>query len=183
MGLTKLFLFMFAFSFLPAFVLADVKQTPASDKSPDFTLADQNGNSVTVSVLLKEYRGVVLAFYPKDDTGLWIKQFVEFQQNIKKYEERKIKILGLSRDSAEPHRNFIVKHKLNDMTLLVDKNGGIAKLYDADHWLLPLSRRVYIIIDKDMNIIYRKDMGFFLGFGLLENQTQTLLNEIDLHIK
>jgi hypothetical protein len=69
------------------------------------------------------------------------------------------------------------------MTLLVDKNGGIAKLYDADHWLLPLSRRVYIIIDKDMNIIYRKDMGFFLGFGLLENQTQTLLNEIDLHIK
>ncbi len=81
----------------------------------------------------------------------------------------------MSRDSSESHRNFIAKHKLNEMTLLVDEKGKIAKLYDADHWLLPLSKRVYIIIDKKMNIIYRKDMGF----GLLENQTETLLGEID----
>jgi peroxiredoxin len=91
--------------------------------------------------------------------------------------------MGLSRDSAESHRSFIAKHKLNDLTLLVDEKGKIAKLYKADHWLLPLSRRVYIIIDKDMNVIYRKDMGFVLGFGLLENQTQTLLDEIDQNIK
>ncbi len=87
--------------------------------------------------------------------------------------------MGLSRDSAESHRNFIAKHKLNDLTLLVDEKGKIAKLYDADHWILPLSKRVYLIIDKKMNIIYRKDMGF----GLLPNQTDTLLEEIDRHIK
>jgi len=87
--------------------------------------------------------------------------------------------LGLSRDSAESHRNFIAKHKLNNLTLLVDEKGKIAKLYDADHWILPLSKRVYLIIDKKMNIIYRKDMGF----GLLPNQTDTLLEEIDRHIK
>jgi len=62
---------------------------------------------------------------------------------------------------------------------LVDEKGKIAKLYDADHWILPLSKRVYLIIDKKMNIIYRKDMGF----GLLPNQTDTLLEEIDRHIK
>jgi len=87
--------------------------------------------------------------------------------------------LGLSRDSAESHRNFIAKHKLNNLTLLVDEKGKIAKLYDADHWILPLSKRVYLIIDKKMNIIYRKDMGL----GLLPNQTDTLLEEIDRHIK
>lgn len=87
--------------------------------------------------------------------------------------------MGLSRDSAESHRNFIAKHKLNDLTLLVDEKGKIAKLYDADHWILPLSRRVYLIIDKKMNIIYRKDMGF----GLLPNQTDTLLEEIERHIR
>lgn len=65
------------------------------------------------------------------------------------------------------------------MTLLVDEKGKIAKIYDADHRLLPLSRRVYLIIDKQMNIIYRKDMGF----ALLPNQTQTLLGEIDSKIK
>jgi len=61
----------------------------------------------------------------------------------------------------------------------VDEKGKIAKLYDADHWLLPLSKRVYLIVNKKMNVIYRKDMGF----GLLPNQTETLLEEIDRHIK
>jgi peroxiredoxin len=81
----------------------------------------------------------------------------------------------LSRDSAESHRNFIAKHGLGSMTLLVDEKGKIAKIYDADHWLLPLSRRVYLIIDKQKNILYRKDMGF----ALLPNQTQTLIDYLD----
>jgi peroxiredoxin len=61
------------------------------------------------------------------------------------------------------------------MTLLVDEKGKIAKMYDADHWILPLSKRVYLIIGQKMNIIYRKDMGF----ALLPDQTQTLIGEID----
>ncbi|RPH87038.1 MAG: hypothetical protein EHM66_03265, partial [Deltaproteobacteria bacterium] len=73
------------------------------------------------------------------------------------------------------HRKFIAKHGLGNMTLLVDEKGKIAKMYDADHWILPLSKRVYLIIDQKMNIIYRKDMGF----ALLPDQTQTLIGEID----
>ena len=65
------------------------------------------------------------------------------------------------------------------MTLLVDEKGGIAKMYDADHWILPLSKRVYLIVDQNLNILYRKDMGF----GLLPDQTQTLMMEIDRLIK
>lgn len=65
------------------------------------------------------------------------------------------------------------------MTLLVDEKGKIAKLYEADHWLLPISRRVYLIIDQNRNIIYRRDMGF----ALLPDQTQTLIGEIDRGIK
>jgi hypothetical protein len=52
-------------------------------------------------------------------------------------------------------------------------------MYDADHWILPLSKRVYLIIDQKMNITYRKDMGF----ALLPDQTQTLLGEIDGKIR
>ena len=90
-----------------------------------------------------------------------------------------MKILGLSRDSAESHRKFIAKHGLHNITLLVDEKGKIARLYDADHWLLPLSKRIYLIIDRKMKIIYRKDMGF----ALLPDQTQTLMSEIDRHLK
>ncbi len=89
-----------------------------------------------------------------------------------------MKILGLSRDSAESHRKFIAKHKLYNMTLLVDEKGKIAKRYDADHWILPLSKRVYLVIDRKLNVIYRKDMGF----DLLPDQTQTLIREIDAKI-
>ncbi len=48
-------------------------------------------------------------------------------------------------------------------------------MYDADHWLLPLSKRVYIIVNQKMNVIYGKDMGF----NLLPDRTKTLLGEID----
>lgn len=61
------------------------------------------------------------------------------------------------------------------MTLLVDEKGKIAKFYDADHWILPLSKRVYLIIDQKMNILYRKDMGF----ALLTEQTETLIGCFD----
>lgn len=65
------------------------------------------------------------------------------------------------------------------MTLLVDEKGKIAKLYDADHWLLPLSKRVYLIIDQKMNVVFRQDMGF----ALLPNQTETLIGEIEQNIR
>ncbi len=90
-----------------------------------------------------------------------------------------MKILGLSRDSADSHRRFIAKHGLSRMTLLVDEKGGIAKMYDADHWILPLSKRVYLIVNQNLKILYRKDMGF----ALLPDQTQTLMTEIDRMIK
>ena len=66
------------------------------------------------------------------------------------------------------------------MTLLVDEKGKIAKLYDADHWLLPLSRRVYLIIDQKMTVIYSKDTGLT---SLLPDQTQTLIGEIDRQVR
>lgn len=65
------------------------------------------------------------------------------------------------------------------MTLLVDEKGKVAKMYDADHWILPLSKRVYVIIDPQMNIIYKKDAGF----GLPPDQTKMLMNEIDRQLK
>jgi len=38
--------------------------------APDFTLPDQDGKLWTLGEVLKNHHGVVLAFYPKDDTGL-----------------------------------------------------------------------------------------------------------------
>lgn len=61
-----------------AFVLAifagctakDVQKTAVEPqaKAHDFTLPDQNGQEVKLSDVLKDYQGVILAFYPKDDS-------------------------------------------------------------------------------------------------------------------
>lgn len=45
--------------------------------------------------------------------------------------------------------------------------------------LLSLSKCVHLVIDRKMKIIYRKDMDF----ALLPDPIQTLMNEIDRHLK
>ena len=51
---------------------ADVKTAPVQSGQPavDFTLPDQDGKLWTLSATLRDYHAVVLAFYPKDDTGV-----------------------------------------------------------------------------------------------------------------
>ncbi len=38
------------------------------DLAPDFTLPDQNGERVSLASVLDRHRGVLIAFYPKDDS-------------------------------------------------------------------------------------------------------------------
>jgi hypothetical protein len=51
---------------------ADVKITASepANTAYDFTLSDQDGKMWKLSDVVKDYRAVVLAFYPKDDTKL-----------------------------------------------------------------------------------------------------------------
>ncbi len=69
--ISTLFIFIFLF-IISACAGADVKATPSASSqiAPDFTLADQNGKLWKFSDAVKDYRAVVLAFYPKDDTGV-----------------------------------------------------------------------------------------------------------------
>ncbi len=58
------------FFVLCASAFADEQDTPSAptNTADDFTLSDQDGKMWKLSDVLKDYRGVVLAFYPKDDT-------------------------------------------------------------------------------------------------------------------
>ncbi len=58
------------FSVLLACSSLDVKKTSDAQGRTgyDFTLPDQNGKMVKLSEVMKDYRGAVIAFYPKDDS-------------------------------------------------------------------------------------------------------------------
>jgi len=81
-------------------------------------------------------------------------------------------------DSVEFHREFISKHSLDSITLLSDTDGSVAKLYGAYHWLFPVAGRVYLLIDSDRKIVYKKEQKIFP----LKDQTETLMKQIEEHI-
>ena len=130
------------------------------DKAPDFSAADQDGNTVK----LGDFAGkrVVLYFYPKDDTPGCTKEACSFRDADDVYKEKGITVLGVSTDDEKSHQKFISKYNLpftlladtdkkivsdygvwgeksmygkkymgtNRKTFLIDENGKIAKIFD-----------------------------------------------------
>ena len=106
-----------------------------ADAAPDFTLADANGNMVS----LKDFRGkkVVLYFYPKDNTPGCTRQACAFAENYEEFKKRDIAVIGISKDSTASHRKFAEKYNLpfvllSDPELIAIKSYGVwqeKKLY------------------------------------------------------
>ena len=95
-------------------------------QAPDFTLADQNGQPVTLSA----FRGkrVVLYFYPKDNTPGCSRQACGFAAQYRTFEARGIEIIGISRDSVASHTRFAEKYDL-PFTLLSDPDRVAIEAY------------------------------------------------------
>lgn len=96
------------------------------DIAPDFTTKDQNGNAVKLS----DFKGkrVVLYFYPKDDTPGCTKEACSLRDSFDIFEEKGIKILGVSTDSEKSHQKFITKYNL-PFDLLADTEKEIVEAY------------------------------------------------------
>ncbi|KAL9644438.1 hypothetical protein ABK040_016565 [Willaertia magna] len=97
-------------------------------EAPDFEAQDANGNKVSLS----SFKGkkVVLYFYPKDNTPGCKKEAIAFTENLSKFEEKGIQVLGVSSDTVKSHLNFTTKAELKH-TLLSDTNLDIITKYNA----------------------------------------------------
>ena len=96
------------------------------DKAPDFTVNDQNGNSVS----LHDFKGkkVVLYFYPKDNTPGCTAEACNIRDNYAALKKKGIIVLGVSVDSEKKHKNFEKKYSL-PFTLLADVDKKIVNEY------------------------------------------------------
>lgn len=97
-------------------------------KAPEFTLPDQNGDMVSLS----SFKGkkVILYFYPKDSTPGCTKEACSFRDAKPELDNLGAVVLGVSKDSARAHRNFIEKQSLN-FTLLSDESTEVIQAYGA----------------------------------------------------
>ena len=95
-------------------------------QAPDFNARDTDGHEVRLS----DFRGrkVVLYFYPKDDTPGCTKQACSIRDSFSEFEERGIKVLGVSLDDQASHRKFADKYEL-PFTLLADTDHAVADAY------------------------------------------------------
>lgn len=79
-------------------------------KAPDFTLQDQNGETVSLSDFLGKQ--VVVYFYPKDNTPGCTRQACAFAGLYAEFQKRDVVVIGISKDSVASHVKFAQKYAL-----------------------------------------------------------------------
>jgi peroxiredoxin Q/BCP len=79
-------------------------------KAPEFTLADKDGNTVSLSDFLG--KKVVLYFYPKDNTPGCTGQACAFAAAYEGFKANNVVVIGVSKDSVASHLKFAQKHDL-----------------------------------------------------------------------
>lgn len=95
-------------------------------KAPEFTLADKNGDIVSLSDFLG--KKVVLYFYPKDNTPGCTRQACAFAVKNSEIESKNAVVIGISKDSVKSHLNFATKYNL-PFILLADTELSAIKAY------------------------------------------------------
>ena len=108
--------------------MTDSTRLAAGDTAPEFTLTDQNGQSVS----LADYRGqkVVVYFYPAAMTPGCTTQACDFRDNLGSLAAAGYQVLGLSKDTPAKLKAFAENDHLT-FPLLSDEDLTVHKAYGA----------------------------------------------------
>lgn len=98
----------------------------AGDPAPDFDLPADGGGALSLRSL--RGRGVVLYFYPKDDTPGCTREAIGFTERIADFEAAGVAVIGASKDSPAKHDKFVAKHGLK-VQLVSDADGSLCENY------------------------------------------------------
>ena len=116
--------------------------------APTFEAKIENDNLVKI----EDFRGkkLLLYFYPRDNTPGCTKQACNLRDNLTLLKDHNIFVLGVSKNSATSHKNFIEKYQLN-FPLIVDSNLELHEKYLATKTIG--TKRIAYLIDEDGKIM------------------------------
>ena len=124
--------------------------------APDFELAAAGGATVKLS----DYRGdrnVLLAFYPKDDTGGCTIEMTTFQREYAHFQALGAEILGISADSVASHDQWCDKLGGLSYPLLADTQLAVIKQYDVLSPQGPVARRALFVVDRAGTVRWKNE--------------------------
>lgn len=126
-------------------------------KAPSFTSINQKGEKRKLQDLLGE-KGLILYFYPKDNTPGCTQEACDFRDNLEELKNLGFNVVGVSKDSEKSHQKFIEKQNLN-FELLSDVNGEVCEKYGVWQEKTVMGKkcmgivRTTFIIGKDLKIL------------------------------
>ena len=96
-------------------------------KAPNFKLDSTDGK---VFELSKVKNGIIIYFYPRDNTPGCTLETKDFSKLYKKFKKLKYEVIGISKDNMKSHINFKKKYNvpfqlLSDENILVQKKYGV----------------------------------------------------------
>jgi peroxiredoxin len=123
----------------------------AGAPAPDFSLSDQDGNTVALKDLEGQYS--VLVFYPLDFSPICTDQLSVYQEVLPELEGRGAKLYGISVDSAFAHKAFQSQLGVS-FPLLADfePKGEVARAYGAYIAERGHNERALVLIGPDLTV-------------------------------
>ena len=92
--------------------------------APSVILPNETGKIID----LKDLRPspIILFFYPRDNTSGCTREAKDFTESLEHFNNAKVSVFGISKDSVESHGKFIKKQNLA-ISLLSDKEGNVCE--------------------------------------------------------
>ena len=94
------------------------------DTMPDIAMETPEGGSVKASDFVGQK--LVVFFYPKDNTPGCTTEAKDFTALKSDFDKAGVALLGVSKDSAKKHQNFIAKHDLKTPLATDAEEGGLS---------------------------------------------------------
>ena len=133
-------------------------------KAPDFEAELTDGTTIRLSEILGGRQKVILYFYPKDSTPGCTKQACDFRDNFAGLKSAGYRVIGVSKDSAKSHTNFIEKHSLN-FELIVDQDIELHQLYGV--WREKMNYgKTYLGVSRSTFVIGLDGNFEFVGYNV-----------------
>jgi len=108
--------------------MGNAAELSVGDAAPEFEASVTDGSIIRLSEMLSSGDGVILYFYPRDNTSGCTVQACDFRDSFGRFTDSEWRVIGVSTDSAQSHQKFIDKNSL-PFELIVDENFSLHEAY------------------------------------------------------